>query len=560
MDSALDRDAVGVTFAPAMSGTHGNGGNGNGNGSGKGNGGRGHDARLDDDGVIPLSRFSALLARSRGGKRIEALLSQPDPAAAVAALPVQDLYFLIKEVGLEDASGLVELATGEQIQGFLDFDVWDRDHLETSELRPWLTALLGAGHEKTGEVWRDLDPELTALVLHRFTRIYDIVEGEVPEDEEPPFFPTPDRFFMVKITAENDEDARLVERLLDWLYRADAELARHTLRSALSETEAYLEETSYRWRENRMAELGYVEYHEALEVYRPLALEAVRLDENTADHQPSQPTTLPAPLADRAVRGGFLGRVLARVVDPLEAQRLEAALVTLVNRVLSADRVDPGDLEAAAKGAARAAATLSLGLEAVTHLGARPETSLDERDLERGLAALRGISLTRLHRAGHTVTLRASRLAAALSPLAERAEEPWLSVLVGVKGLRPEFPRVLETPPEAGTRPFATLVDVQRVVDKLAELALQIRFVHEHLKVDPATLPPGASLGDVGRTAVVNATLGRPLVAPLAPKDVLEYGRRAQAGVPPGFPPEYSRVIAGWKHDLDTAKPRVVLE
>ncbi len=39
--------------------------------------------------------------------------------------------------------------------------------------------------------------------------------------------------------------------------------------SARSEPAAELEETSYRWRAGRMADLGYIDYYEALAVFRP---------------------------------------------------------------------------------------------------------------------------------------------------------------------------------------------------------------------------------------------------------------------------------------------------
>src|SRR3990170_920299 len=144
-----------------------------------------------DDRVVPLSRFSAVLGRARGSRRLDAILSASDPARVVAELSVLDLYYLVKEVGVADAGELVGLATTEQVQGFLDLDGWAQGELRPAELRPWLEALVAAGPEQLTRVWRALDPELTALLLARATRIYTLGEEEVPEDEEPPFFPTP---------------------------------------------------------------------------------------------------------------------------------------------------------------------------------------------------------------------------------------------------------------------------------------------------------------------------------------------------------------------------------
>src|SRR5215470_8481097 len=204
------------------------------------------------DDVIPLSRFApAAIAGRRAARRIDAILADADPDARVAALPVQDLFFLVQEVGLADTHELVALATPEQFQGLVDLSSWSHDRLDDGAIVPWLEALLEAGPEKLASVWRELDPEVAALLLQRWVRVYNIVEEEVPDWEEPPFIPTPDRFFMLKVTAERADAARLVGELVDRLYRVDAELARHTIRTASSEPTAELEEMALRWRSGR---------------------------------------------------------------------------------------------------------------------------------------------------------------------------------------------------------------------------------------------------------------------------------------------------------------------
>ncbi|MBI4508717.1 MAG: hypothetical protein HY698_03710 [Deltaproteobacteria bacterium] len=482
------------------------------------------------DSVIPLSRFSPAASRPRGKKRLEAILSRQDPAGFVASMPVQDLYFLIKEVGIVDAVELLHLSTPEQVQGFLDLVGWAGDRLEPLALRPWLAGLLDSGPEHFASVVQGLDPELAALILHRWTRVYNLHEEEVPESEEPPFFPTPDRFFLVKITADHPDDVKMVERMLDSLYRADPVLARHLLRSAGTETEAYLEEMSFRFRSGRLGDIGFPALDEALEVYRPLDVSALSIGEGSAEPR-REATGLPAVMAEQALKQGFLAKVLARVTWADEADRLEAALVSLFNHVLAADRVDPGEPEAVALGAARAAATLSLGLEAVAR-----------GDVDRGLEALRTISLVRFHRTGHSLGLQLSKLVQTLGPWADRAPLPKSEVLGALKGQRPLFSRVLDDPPAGGTRPLGSLEDIRRAADVLAEVAEQVRFVTEVLGVDSAKLPPTATVGDVARTALVHAALGHGLVAsPLSPGQVLEF---LQAGFQGGtFAPKVAERI-----------------
>ena len=473
----------------------------------------------DPGDLVPLSRFRASLARPRGVRRMEALLESSDPAGAVAALSVPDFYFLVKEVGLADAGELVALATPEQIRGCLDLEMWDRDRVQLDAAAPWLSSLLEAGPEKVAEAWAGLDPELRALFLARSALIVDHALGEeLPEDEERPAFSTPDTFFTVVVTAEREDDIRLVYALVDHLYRTDPELARHTLMAARSELPSELEEMSYRWRSGRMADLGYAEFYEALEVFRPLDPDSVRLDEATAEPRETAPgdearaAGLPAPVAE-PIAGTFLARALEQVSDAAEAERLEAALIHLVNRVLSALRVRPGDEDAVRSATGAAAATVSIGLE-----------QLCAGQLERAPAALAAVSLTRLHRLGHTLLLRLGRMARLLAPRALTAGEPTQSVLEALVRPRPLFPTALDDPPGADLRPFRDMADLRRVAAHLTGLAARIALA-DALGVDLLAMAdapePRPELDDHVRTALARRLAGGELdAAPLEPHEL----------------------------------------
>src|SRR5688572_16793859 len=190
----------------------------------------------DSDAPSALARLRADLAGPRGRRRVESLLSAPDPAAAVAALTPVEIYELVHEVGFDDTAELIALATPEQVRGCLDIEVWDRDHALVEQARPWLAAVIEAGFEKVGQVWERLDPELRALLFQRNAKLYDLSLGMDPDDDDdetPPMF-TPDRFFAYKLLGDEDT-VRLFRQLLEDLYRADEALARHTLMAALSE-------------------------------------------------------------------------------------------------------------------------------------------------------------------------------------------------------------------------------------------------------------------------------------------------------------------------------------
>lgn len=493
--------------------------------------------------TVPLSRFRAVLAGPRGQRKLDALLSAEDPAAAVASVPIPELYQLIDDVGLTEALDLVSLATPEQIRGCIDIAAWDQDQLQVEALLPWLQALLETGYETLGEMWEQLDTELTALTLQRLTRVYDLSQGEAPdEDEERPVITTPDTFFALVVLSDDQATVDLVSRLVEDLYRAspDGVLPRHTLMAARSEPPAELEEMSYRWRAGRMADLGYVDFYDALEIFRPLAVEAVAIGEGTQDRfeSPGAPSedrddtagSMPAVVAAGVVGRSFLARVLDRVTDPAELARLEMALVVLVNKVLSAARVSPGDKEALRVGAEHASATVALGLEAVS-----------DGDQDRALAALHSVSLTRLHRVGHSLTLPLARMGRALAPRAATAGEPDVSVLAAVCGRRPWFPRALDADGGTGIRAFESIEDVRRVAEALTRLALRAA-VAESLGVDVLALtvarfdslapnPASPVLDDHVRTALLRAMAGGAFeAAPLTTDELERFRRTALAG------------------------------
>lgn len=448
----------------------------------------------------PLGRLRTQLAGPRGYRRIDALLSMDDAPAAIAALSPNEIFELVHEVGFEDAQPLLELATPAQIQGCFDLDGWNRDQLEVASLKPWLVSLIETGFEKVAEVWGSLDSELRALILQRQVVVYDLTLGEEPaEDNDEPIMTTPDRFFMLELKGDDDTQ-RVIQRVVEDLYRGDPDLARHTIMAARSEPAAELEENSYRWRSGRLADLGYVDFYDALDLFRPLPADQVQIGENSQERALDEAATqLPVTIAEEVVGRSFLARALAAVDNTVEAERIEAALMILVNKVLAAGRAKPGQGEVVRRGALYGTATLSLGLEIVAR-----------GDLVRATAGLRSISLGRLFRVGYTVTAKLAKLAAALVPRSLTAGSPARELVAGLVSPRPLLSRAADEPPLPGMRPFESQADLRRAGEILTGLTIRIALV-EGLGVDVVAMgqapEPRPELDDHIRTALARAVV-----------------------------------------------------
>ncbi len=519
------------------------------------------------DAQTPLAHLRAQLAEPRGRARVDALLARPDAADAVAALAPGALHELVTAVGLADAGELLALATPAQIQGCLDLEVWDRDRVELAQARPWVAALIELGFEKVGEVWAGLDAEWRALYLQGHTVIYDLTGGEDPDHDidyvedpdAPPVWFTPDGAFAVRML-HGEDPARLTMALLDDLYRADLALARHTLLAARSEPTAELEEQSYRWRAGRLADQGYVDFYDALGLFAPLTVAQYAAEPTApAAALDADAAPLPAVIAEALIGKSFLARAWDRATAdaPAVHERLQQALVTLVNTMLAATRVRPGDGAGLGAAASYATATVSLGLESVA-----------KGDLARAAALLPDASLARLHRVGYTATARLAKVGAALAPRAVTADATARAVLDALAAPRPYLARAVDDPPAAGGRPFEALIDLRRVAEVLAELAVRIAIA-ERLGVvlvastDAAERPPldthvrtalarwlaGGELDaralSAAEVAAARAALGGAIDRAAAVAAV-----RAKVGEDGGLSPKLAALVDGWLDEI----------
>ncbi|HEY5283134.1 MAG TPA: DUF6178 family protein, partial [Polyangia bacterium] len=309
-----------------------------------------------------------------------------------------------------------------------------------------------------------IDVELLALLVRQRTRIYDVSLEDAPDNPEGVLWDSPDRLFTLEFQGEPDQ-VRVTQHLVDSLYRYSPDMMRRLLVGMRADDNAELEETAYRWRSGRMADLGFVDFNEALVAYQELDPASVHIEASPAPSprprgEPVDDIHLRLPLV---VAEKLSGRTpFARAVVGLQTREetadLHFALVALCNRVLSADRLSPSDDDAIRAVLERLSATLDIAIEFLAH-----------GDGERETAAVRAIPLLKLHRLGVSLIGKLRRLASALlrgNPFASLRpgisvfESEDAEILASLTRLRPAFPRILDNPPNPGERPFACLADI----------------------------------------------------------------------------------------------------
>jgi hypothetical protein len=406
-----------------------------------------------------LDEARAGLARARGRQRLDLILDSRNPQALVRALPADELYLTIREVGLADAVPLVQLASAEQFKVFVDLESWSREGFDPKKALPWLRAAR-AGHHldpKAAARWEkklsSLDREVLYLTLRATVRLHDLEQDPDPEFESDHFMRTPEGKFVVEFLVEGVEYLA-VKGLLDDLYAEDPFAATRLLSAIRWDLPSELEETALRWRTGRLGDLGYPTMEEALSWFaRP---------PKTPGHHAASPARPAGFYLATLERGSLLDRAVA-LLPPDERGDVEGQIVAAANAVLVADSVDPADPDAVRAAFEAARGYLDLGLDAV-----------GGGDAAKAAEGLASTSVKRIFQEGFGRVLALSWRARDLRKRAGeevRLGAPLDEVLAALSGRRPRyFPGVEAPESEWGTiaaaafqpRHFASPEDLAR--------------------------------------------------------------------------------------------------
>lgn len=365
-------------------------------------------------------------------RRLEALVDSPQARALVRALPAEQLYLDIAEVGLADSTELVQLASPTQFRTFVDLGGWKRDQLDHHEVLTWLRAARGDSPEDFLRKLRALDAEVMESLLREFLVVHDREEN--PDvDPEGVTMETPEGRYLLEFKGVEGPELAAMRRLVSDMIADNPFESVRFFEATRWEVPGELEETAFQFRRARLQDMGFPPLEEAVQLFSRVELE------------PSPVAGEPGSALAPAERVDWLEAAL-RGLDEEEREGLEIELRHLSNRVLVAEVEDPGSLEGVRRTAEVTRDYLQLGLE---HLcGGQPE---------RAAQVVRDTPLDRIFKTGFTLTLqlkfRADRLMK--QPLAQVEGVPLVlaeeaAALEAVRRKRPR--RALKVP---GAEPVA---------------------------------------------------------------------------------------------------------
>jgi Family of unknown function (DUF6178) len=386
-------------------------------------------------------------------KAMTAILEHPQPAALVHSFPEEDLHFLIHDIGPEPSLPIVALASNRQWEYLLDMEVWNKDQLDFQQAATWLQLLLAADPDRLIKWCFDEKLEFLEMFLFRNIELRVREADQFPSDFGDGFFTDDDTFYVrfvdyPVVTPEEETVKRRRNEMMGQLLRQLSIFDHPRYQGLLMETTSVIpgetEEELFRLRNVRLAEKGFLPFHEAVGVYQPLRPGDLAARGKKNIHPPSpEGSRYPVPqFAATFLEGDNLFvRALKGVRQAHVIQQLQIELASLCNQVISADQAVIRGRDQLKSVVSKVSGYLSIGLEVMTG------KTDDTREIEAS-ALLQNHLLADIFRTGFAGALqlkwRASRWRKESWCQAKQValtfwDEAWLGLLGGLLINAPKF-------------------------------------------------------------------------------------------------------------------------
>ncbi len=479
------------------------------------------------------------------GVQLAAVLSDPlaledldAPEALVPRIDSQDFVRVARALRDENRLDLLlGHATPEQLTSLIDLDAWVRERIDVPRARTWLMVLarvylaLDKPRGALIDLIYGMDPEMWTMALLPGTEVLivdheDDQSRDVAHDElsEMRTWDSPDGFFVVGVP--DDDFGTQALATIELVYQDDLDEGRKLLLSIQGGMRSQIEEDLLRWRQGRLADLGFVAWEEAMKLFVPYDRTTAATEEARDFHYLDDPDDMLA--LPRWQRSGLLARVLERLDDADHGLRAREFLL-LVSEVMAAQRFAPGDTALQERAINQTQATISLGLELLLTAGEDhpdPEAFLSERVRAIGLRDIFRVgygALDKLRKATGQLS-KATRIS--LTGPGSLLDRPWGPAIACLSAWYPELPVLGKS---GAARPLQTFADVREATTVVAQAGALSRLTFdaagygvEAVWLTRADRPETLVAGDLIRTAIVHAHLpgSRGTLAPLTPGDL----------------------------------------
>ena len=319
------------------------------------------------------------------------ILASDKPVELVHSFPEEDFYFLVQDIGPEDALPLLALASNRQLDYLLDMNLWRQDRIHLPTAVRWLSLMMRADPQRISR-WLAKD-QLDFMEFFIYHNIQVLIrEPDQDPSEFGPDFITFDEVFFFRLieptafefNGANGPGSQKIDYLknredvLVQFFRRLADVDHHLYENILLESVALIpaetEEELYRLRNVRLAEKGFLPFEDAIGLYQPF---------KTKNLRPAKRKVLPkTKTAELSLLTPFFPHhmmepksAFAKALSAVDKETillLQSEFAALCNQLIVADRKDDITRKSLGKIVKKACGFISIGL----HHSPRPGKAL----------------------------------------------------------------------------------------------------------------------------------------------------------------------------------------
>ncbi|MCF6249160.1 MAG: DUF6178 family protein [Desulfobacula sp.] len=318
---------------------------------------------------------------------LDKIIDAPSPATLVQSFPDQDLYYLMHKIGPDDFIPVLSLATSDQWEYILDVEVWDSDRLNIDTITRVFDLMFQADAQRLLRWSIKEKPAFFEFFLANHMTIVVREHDELPPEDFNDYITIDDKFYFrfpkQPVLAEDEmavpKDGQPAWELIEKMVKLVAQMDLSVFHGLLLETNSILpteiEEEEFRLKNLRLAEKGFLPTHEAIGIYQPTSLNALRKrPDHALVHEHFDPDIpLPPQFFSEFILGDDLFVKALRYFKPPFSLQLESELAALINKIISADKIKLRTRQDLEKAIQKACAYLNLGLEAILKKELKPE-------------------------------------------------------------------------------------------------------------------------------------------------------------------------------------------
>lgn len=315
------------------------------------------------DKIISKEEISSIL-ELKGKERMDAILNRQNAQELVQAMPEEEIYLTIKEIGEHDALPLISLMSPEQYQYLVDLEFWKKYELNPEKIYHWLPILLSSEEEAIKRWLKSIDLDTLILILKKNIRFH-ISNNDEPLDFDKENYPiTLDGTYYIEIL--NPSFREYIEKLINYLASIDFNFYLRLLDQVSWEIEAELEERAFRFREARLADKGFPSFDEIISLYQYLnpkmlkiMLEKGEISKIEISENSIHPN-FPMLIKDQRM---FFSICLRELDNRSLLDRIKMELTYMANQALVVDQPENIDFAVLQDSLIKVGAYLSIGLE-----------------------------------------------------------------------------------------------------------------------------------------------------------------------------------------------------